>query len=127
VTADGKNGLGGGRARHRTRHYRLNQQGQPTRRTRSPRLRVDAWPRGASGRMDGTPELAFRAARSSASGGTVEGGKMTRTLALLLRPRQSGKTNDRSVPRVDRENLKQRDGVDPTADNHPNRKQEMTQ
>ncbi|MFI5630951.1 NADP-dependent isocitrate dehydrogenase [Streptomyces sp. NPDC051664] len=68
-----------------TRHYRRHQQGKPT--STNPIASVFAWTRGLAhrGRLDGTPEvIAFAEALERVCVETVEGGRMTKDLALLI-------------------------------------------
>ena len=70
-----------------TRHYRQHQQGKPT--STNPVASIFAWTRGLAhrGKLDGTPEVTAFAARWSGSAcETIEGGKMTKDLALLVGP-----------------------------------------
>jgi isocitrate dehydrogenase len=68
-----------------TRHYRQHQQGQPT--STNPIASIFAWTRGLShrGKLDGTPEVtAFASTLERVCIETVESGKMTKDLALLV-------------------------------------------
>ena len=68
-----------------TRHYRQHQQGKPT--STNPIASIFAWTQGlaARGRMDGTPEVtAFAKTLERVCVQTVEGGQMTKDLALLI-------------------------------------------
>ena len=70
-----------------TRHYRMHQQGKPT--STNPIASIFAWTRAldARGRMDGTPEVsAFAHKLEAVCVQTVESGKMTKDLALLIGP-----------------------------------------
>jgi isocitrate dehydrogenase len=76
-----------------TRHYRLHQQGQPT--STNPIASIFAWTRGlaARGRMDGTPAVTdFAQTLERVCVETVESGKMTKDLALLVGPDQPWQT-----------------------------------
>jgi isocitrate dehydrogenase len=76
-----------------TRHYRLHQQGKPT--STNPIASIFAWTRGlaARGRMDGTPELSdFAHTLERVCVETVEAGKMTKDLALLVGAQQEWQT-----------------------------------
>jgi isocitrate dehydrogenase len=76
-----------------TRHYRLHQQGKPT--STNPIASIFAWTRGLSarGRMDGTPEVMdFARTLERVCIETVEAGKMTKDLALLVGPDQRWQT-----------------------------------
>ena len=68
-----------------TRHYRLHQQGRAT--STNPIASIFAWTRGLAhrGKLDGTPEVtAFAETLEKVCIQTVEGGKMTKDLALLV-------------------------------------------
>jgi isocitrate dehydrogenase len=68
-----------------TRHYRLHQQGKPT--STNPIASIFAWTRGlqARGRMDGTPAVSeFAQTLERVCVETVESGKMTKDLALIV-------------------------------------------
>ncbi|MGW9135717.1 NADP-dependent isocitrate dehydrogenase [Streptomyces sp. NPDC055681] len=68
-----------------TRHYRRHQQGRAT--STNPIASVFAWTRGLAhrGKLDGTPEvIAFAEALERVCVETVEGGRMTKDLALLI-------------------------------------------
>jgi isocitrate dehydrogenase len=70
-----------------TRHYRLHQQGKPT--STNPIASIFAWTRGLAhrGNLDGTPEVAaFAETLERTCVQTVESGKMTKDLALLVGP-----------------------------------------
>src|SRR5213075_3578284 len=72
-----------------TRHYRLHQQGKPT--STNPIASIYAWTRGLiyRGRMDGTPDVVkFAESLEKVCVDTVESGKMTKDLAILIRPSQ---------------------------------------
>jgi isocitrate dehydrogenase len=72
-----------------TRHYRRHQAGEPT--STNPIASIFAWTRGlaARGRIDGTPEVSrFAATLERVCVETVESGKMTKDLALLVGPDQ---------------------------------------
>jgi isocitrate dehydrogenase len=72
-----------------TRHYRQHQQGNPT--STNPIASIFAWTRGlaARGRLDDTPEVSrFAATLERVCVETVESGKMTKDLALLVGPEQ---------------------------------------
>jgi isocitrate dehydrogenase len=89
-----------------TRHYRLHQQGKPT--STNPIASIFAWTRGlaARGRMDGTPEVsAFADTLERVCVQTVEEGKMTKDLALLIGPEQEWQTTQEFLGSID-ENLK---------------------
>ncbi len=68
-----------------TRHFRQHQQGKPT--STNPIASIFAWTRGLAhrGKLDGTPEVtAFAATLERVCVETVESGKMTKDLALLV-------------------------------------------
>ncbi|MGW1704468.1 NADP-dependent isocitrate dehydrogenase [Streptomyces sp. NPDC002206] len=68
-----------------TRHYRRHQQGKAT--STNPIASVFAWTRGLAhrGKLDGTPEvIAFAETLERVCVETVEGGRMTKDLALLI-------------------------------------------
>jgi len=72
-----------------TRHYRAYQRGEET--STNPIASIFAWTRGLNYRaaMDGTPEVAaFAKALEEACVETVEGGEMTKDLAILVGPDQ---------------------------------------
>jgi isocitrate dehydrogenase len=78
-----------------TRHYRLHQQGKPT--STNPIASIFAWTRGlaARGRMDSTPQVSeFAATLERACVETVEEGKMTKDLAVLVGPEQPWQTTE---------------------------------
>jgi len=78
-----------------TRHYRQHQQGKPT--STNPIASIFAWTRGlaARGRMDGTPEVTeFAETLERVCIATVEDGKMTKDLALLVGPDQEWQTTE---------------------------------
>jgi isocitrate dehydrogenase len=87
-----------------TRHYRLHQQGKPT--STNPIASIFAWTRGLifRGRMDGTPEVVkFAETLEKVCLDVVESGKMTRDLALLVRPDHPFLTTDGFMAAVDAE------------------------
>ncbi|HTQ68718.1 MAG TPA: NADP-dependent isocitrate dehydrogenase [Solirubrobacteraceae bacterium] len=89
-----------------TRHYRLHQQGKPT--STNPIASIFAWTRGLSARarMDDTPELArFAETLERVCVETVEGGKMTKDLALLVGPDEPWQTTEEFLGSVE-ENLR---------------------
>jgi isocitrate dehydrogenase len=68
-----------------TRHYRQHQAGKPT--STNPIASIYAWTRGLAhrGKLDGTPEVtAFADKLEDVVIKTVESGKMTKDLALLI-------------------------------------------
>jgi isocitrate dehydrogenase len=91
-----------------TRHYRLHQQGKPT--STNPVASIYAWTRGLiyRGRMDGTPEVVkFAQTLEKVCVDTVESGKMTKDLAILIRPDHPFLTTEEYMDAVDGE-LKRR-------------------
>jgi len=89
-----------------TRHYRLHQQGKPT--STNPIASIFAWTRGlmARGRMDETPELTrFAQTLERVCVETVESGKMTKDLALLVGPDQPWQTTEEFLSSI-AENLR---------------------
>jgi isocitrate dehydrogenase len=90
-----------------TRHYRKHQQGQPT--STNPIASIFAWTQGLSarGRMDQTPEVSgFAETLERVCIETVESGKMTKDLALLVSADQPWQTTEEFLTSID-ENLKQ--------------------
>jgi isocitrate dehydrogenase len=88
-----------------TRHYRLHQEGKPT--STNPIASIFAWTRGlaARGRMDETPEVTeFAETLERVCVETVESGKMTKDLALLVGPDQEFQTTQEFLASID-ENL----------------------
>jgi len=78
-----------------TRHYRQHQQGKPT--STNPIASIYAWTRGLAHRakLDGNPALAeFSHTLEDVVIKTVEGGKMTKDLALLVGPEQGYLTTE---------------------------------
>src|SRR5579884_735016 len=72
-----------------TRHYRQYQQGQPT--STNPIASIFAWTRGLQhrGKLDNTPEVIdFAQKLEDVVISTVEGGQMTKDLAILIGPEQ---------------------------------------
>ena len=70
-----------------TRHYRMHQQGKPT--STNPIASIFAWTQGLSyrGKMDDTPEVVkFAETLEQVCVQTVEQGKMTKDLSLLIGP-----------------------------------------
>ena len=76
-----------------TRHYRQHQQGKPT--STNPIASIFAWTQGLAhrGKMDGTPDVtAFAQTLERVCIETVEGGKMTKDLAMLIGSEQPWQT-----------------------------------
>jgi isocitrate dehydrogenase len=90
-----------------TRHFRQHQQGKPT--STNPIASIFAWTRGLSarGRMDETPAVSeFAETLERVCVETVESGKMTKDLALLVGPDQKWQTTEEFLSSID-ENLQQ--------------------
>src|SRR6202021_1277603 len=89
-----------------TRHFRQYQAGKPT--STNPIPSIFAWTRGLSarGRMDGTPAVSeFAETLERVCVETVESGKMTKDLALLVGPDQGWQSTQEFLASID-ENLK---------------------
>jgi isocitrate dehydrogenase len=89
-----------------TRHYRMHQEGKPT--STNPIASIFAWTRALSarGRMDGTPAVSeFADTLERVCVETVESGKMTKDLALLVGPGQQWQTTQEFLASID-DNLK---------------------
>ncbi|HZO36196.1 MAG TPA: NADP-dependent isocitrate dehydrogenase [Solirubrobacteraceae bacterium] len=89
-----------------TRHYRQHQQGNPT--STNPIASIFAWTRGLAhrGRMDDTPDVtAFAETLERVCIETVESGKMTKDLALLVGGDQPYQTTQDFLASID-ENLR---------------------
>jgi isocitrate dehydrogenase len=88
-----------------TRHYRAHQEGEPT--STNPIASIFAWTRAlqARGKMDGTPAVSeFARTLERVCVETVESGKMTKDLALLVGPDQRWQTTGEFLGSID-ENL----------------------
>ncbi len=106
MTADGKTVEAEAAHGTVTRHYRQHQQGKPT--STNPIASIFAWTRGlqARGRMDGTPAVSeFAEKLERVCIDTVESGKMTKDLALLVGPDQQWLTTQEFLGAID-ENLR---------------------
>src|SRR5919202_4026078 len=102
---DGKTGGAGPAPAPPPRHFRQHQQGKPT--STNPIASIFAWTRGlqARGRMDDTPEVSrFGETLERVCIETVESGKMTKDLALLVGPDQEWLTTQDFLAAID-ENL----------------------
>ena len=91
-----------------TRHYRMHQQGKPT--STNPIASIYAWTRGLMyrGRMDDTPDVVkFAQTLEKVCVDTVESGKMTKDLAILIGPDHPFLTTEEYMDAVDVE-LKRR-------------------
>jgi len=88
-----------------TRHYRQHQQGKPT--STNPIASIFAWTGGLKhrGKLDGTPEVTeFAETLERVCVETVEEGRMTKDLALLVGPDQAFLTTEGFLAAID-ENL----------------------
>ncbi|HWF31659.1 MAG TPA: NADP-dependent isocitrate dehydrogenase [Solirubrobacteraceae bacterium] len=106
MTADGKTVEAEAAHGTVTRHYRQHQQGKPT--STNPIASIFAWTRGldARGRMDETPEVSeFAQTLERVCIETVESGKMTKDLALLVGADQPWQSTEEFLASID-ENLK---------------------
>jgi isocitrate dehydrogenase len=95
-----------------TRHYRLHQQGKPT--STNPIASIYAWTRGLQyrGNMDNTPEVVkFAQTLEKVCVDVVESGKMTKDLAILIRPDHPYLTTEAFMDAVDSELKTNRDGA----------------
>jgi len=91
-----------------TRHYRMHQQGKPT--STNPIASIFAWTRGLMhrGKLDGNQALiTFAETLEDVVITTVESGKMTKDLAILISPEQSYLTTEDFLAALD-ENLQSR-------------------
>ena len=91
-----------------TRHYRMHQQGKPT--STNPIASIFAWTRGLMhrGKLDGNQALiTFAETLEDVVVTTVESGKMTKDLALLIGPEQEWLTTEEFLAALD-ENLSAR-------------------
>jgi isocitrate dehydrogenase len=107
MTADGKTVEAEAAHGTVTRHFRQHQQGKPT--STNPIASIFAWTRGLSarGRMDQTPAVSeFAETLERVCVETVESGKMTKDLALLVGPDQEWQSTQEFLASID-ENLKQ--------------------
>ena len=85
-----------------TRHYRMHQQGKPT--STNPIASIYAWTGGLKhrGKLDGTPEVTgFAQTLEDVVIATVESGKMTKDLALLVGPDQPWQTTEEFLAALD--------------------------
>jgi isocitrate dehydrogenase len=85
-----------------TRHYRQYQQGKPT--STNPIASIYAWTGGLKhrGKLDGTPEVTnFAETLEDVVVKTVEAGKMTKDLALLVGPDQDWQTTEDFLAALD--------------------------
>ncbi len=87
-----------------TRHYRLHQQGKPT--STNPIASIFAWTRGLAhrGKLDETPDVVrFAQTLERVCIDTVEQGKMTKDLAILIGPEQPWLTTEQFLAALDEE------------------------
>jgi len=94
-----------------TRHFREHQKGNPT--STNPIASIFAWTQGLShrGKLDGTPEVTeFANVLEQVCVATVEGGQMTKDLALLVGGDQPWLTTEEFLAALD-ENLQARLGA----------------
>ena len=103
-----------------TRHFRQHQQGKPT--STNPIASIFAWTRGLQhrGRMDDTPEVSdFAETLERVCVETVESGKMTKDLALLVGADQDFLTTEEFLAAID-ENLQKEmaERLSPRTANH---------
>ena len=85
-----------------TRHYRLHQQGKPT--STNPIASIYAWTRGLiyRGRMDETPDVVkFAETLEQVCVDVVESGRMTKDLAILIRPDHPYLTTEEFLTAID--------------------------
>ena len=85
-----------------TRHFRQHEQGRPT--STNPIASIYAWTGGLKhrGKLDGTPEVtAFAETLERVCVQTVEEGKMTKDLALLVGPDQAWLTTEQFLAAID--------------------------
>jgi isocitrate dehydrogenase len=107
MTADGKTVEAEAAHGTVTRHYRLHQQGKPT--STNPIASIFAWTRAllARGRMDDTPAVSqFAETLERVCVQTVESGKMTKDLAILVGREQPWQTTQEFLAAID-ENLRE--------------------
>src|SRR5689334_7594604 len=86
-----------------TRHYRLHQQGKPT--STNPIASIFAWTRGLAhrARLDETPALKkFADTLEKVTVATIESGKMTKDLAVLVGPDQRWLSTEGFIDAVDK-------------------------
>jgi isocitrate dehydrogenase len=106
MTADGKTVEAEAAHGTVTRHFRQYQEGKPT--STNPIASIYAWTRGLEhrGKLDNTPEVSdFAQKLEDVFVATVEGGQMTKDLALLIGPDQSWQTSEEFLDAI-ADNLK---------------------
>jgi isocitrate dehydrogenase len=87
-----------------TRHYREHQKGRET--STNPIASIFAWTRGLAhrGKVDGTPDVTrFAETLEKVCIDTVEAGKMTKDLAILIGPDQPWLTTNQFLDALDAE------------------------
>ena len=87
-----------------TRHYRMHQQGKPT--STNPVASIYAWTRGLQyrGRFDDTPDVVrFAETLEQVCVDVVESGRMTKDLAILIRPDHPYLSTDEFLTAIDTE------------------------
>ena len=85
-----------------TRHYREHQKGKPT--STNPIASIYAWTQGLKyrGQFDGTPDVVrFADTLEKVCVETVESGKMTKDLAVLVGPNQAWLTTEQFLDALD--------------------------
>ncbi|HUJ57045.1 MAG TPA: NADP-dependent isocitrate dehydrogenase, partial [Kofleriaceae bacterium] len=85
-----------------TRHYRDHQKGKPT--STNPIASIFAWTQGLKyrGQFDGTPDVVkFADTLEQVCVATVESGKMTKDLAILVGPKQAWLTTEQFLDAID--------------------------
>ena len=95
-----------------TRHYRLHQQGKPT--STNPIASIYAWTRGLQyrGRFDNTPDVVkFAETLERVCVDVVESGRMTKDLAILIRPDHPYLTTDDFMGAIEAELRKRMEHV----------------
>jgi isocitrate dehydrogenase len=98
-----------------TRHYRMHQKGQPT--STNPIASIFAWTRGLEhrGKLDETPDvMRFAQTLERVCIETVEAGKMTKDLAILIGPNEPFLTTEKFLDELDKE-LRRRMEREPAA------------
>jgi isocitrate dehydrogenase len=104
-----------------TRHYRMHQQGKAT--STNPIASIFAWTGGLKyrGKFDGTPEVVrFAETLERVCVETVEGGQMTKDLAILVGPEQAWMTTEQFFEAIVR-NLQAAMAAEPQPANEPAR------
>src|SRR5450759_4979651 len=102
MTPDGSTALAEAAHGTVTRHFRQHELGKPT--STNPVASIYAWTGGLKhrGKLDGTPEVtAFAETLERVCVQTVEEGKMTKDLALLVGPDQKWQTTEEFLAAID--------------------------